>query len=143
MLVAFSKVIFVTTLEIGVRVLSSRVEYFRNLGLLVTGTRTSRGIFLFAIGKSSKDGRRYIYLDYEPLPDTQGIQFRQPATYTEIKTWVLREYGLVVISRYIAQVKRKHGIFTSSRFGTVPENIKIPPEKETAIEAALRHFHMI
>ena len=98
---------------------------------------------LFEIGKSSKDGRRYIYLDYEPSPDTQGIQFHQPATYAEIKAWVLREYGLVVISRYIAQVKRNHGIFTNSRFGTVPENVKIPPVKEAAIEAALRHFGMI
>ena len=46
MLVAFSKVILVTTLEIGVRVHNSRVEYLKNRFLLVTGTRTSRGMML-------------------------------------------------------------------------------------------------
>ena len=53
LLVAFSKVIFVTTLEIGVRVLRSRVEYFRNRGLLVTGTRTSRGMMLSGRSRNS------------------------------------------------------------------------------------------
>ena len=54
MLVAFSKVIFVTTLEIGVKVLRSRVEYFRNLGLLVTGTRTSSGMILSGRSRNSR-----------------------------------------------------------------------------------------
>ena len=36
----------VTTLEIGVRVHNSRVEYLKNRFLLVTGTRTSRGMML-------------------------------------------------------------------------------------------------
>lgn len=43
MLVAFSKVIRVTTPLIGVKVLNKRVEYLRKRVLLDTGTRTSKG----------------------------------------------------------------------------------------------------
>lgn len=64
------------------------------------------------IGKNKKNGRRYIYLDYEPWPDARSIPFRRPATYPEIRAWVLREYGLTVNDKHVAQVKRKHGILT-------------------------------
>lgn len=53
MLVAFSKVILVTTPLIGVRVLRSRAEYLRNRDLLVTGTRTSRGRMLSGRSRNS------------------------------------------------------------------------------------------
>lgn len=98
---------------------------------------------VLVIAKSSKDGRTYIYLDYEPWPDIRDIRFRRPVTHRDIREWVLQEYSLVVISRYITQVKRQHGIFTSNKLGTVPKSVKIPPEKEAAIEAAFRHFGMI
>ena len=68
MLVAFSKVIFVTTLEIGVRVLRSRVEYFRNRGLLVTGTRTRRGMMLLGRSRNSRtDSLHALALLYQSL----------------------------------------------------------------------------
>ena len=96
------------------------------------------------IGKNKKDGRRYIYLDYEPWPDARGIPFRRPATYPEIRAWVLREHGLTVNDKHIAQVKRKHGLLTQgSRRKPLPEAMNVSPEKETAIEAALRHFGVI
>ena len=69
------------------------------------------------------------------------------ATYEEIKTYVLEHTGLKVSHLYIAQVKTKHGIIERDCYNKpktegnhVPQ---CPPEKEKAIEDALRHFQMI
>ena len=69
------------------------------------------------------------------------------ATYEEIKTYVLEHTGLKVSHLYIAQVKAKHGIIERDCYNKpktegnhVPQ---CPPEKEKAIEDALRHFQMI
>ena len=69
------------------------------------------------------------------------------ATYEEIKAYVLEHTGLKVSCLYIAQVKAKHGIIerdcynkSKTEGNRVP---KCPPEKERAIEEALRHFRMI
>lgn len=87
---------------------------------------------------------RYVYLDYKPIP---GIQFRHAANYREIKAWILQEYGLKVPSPYITQVKREHGIVTQGgQSRPLPEDvepIEVPPEMETVIEAALRHFLLL
>lgn len=90
---------------------------------------------------SAKD---HVYIDYEPDSD---IEFPASATYTEIKSWIQKEYGLKVSSLYIAQVKQKHGIIEHECHNKPKsENSrqpKCPPEKEEAIEAALEHFKMI
>ena len=69
------------------------------------------------------------------------------ATYEEIKAYVLEHTGLKVSYLYIAQVKAKHGIIERDCYNKpktegnrVPQ---CPPEKEKAIEEALRHFQMI
>ena len=69
------------------------------------------------------------------------------ATYAEIQAYVLEHTGLRVSCLYIAQVKAKHGIIERACYnkaktegGRVPQ---CPPEKEKAIEDALRHFQMI
>lgn len=69
------------------------------------------------------------------------------ATYEEIKAYVLEHTGLKVSYLYIAQVKAKHGIIERDCYNKpktegnrVPQ---CPPEKEKAIEAALKHFQMI
>ena len=69
------------------------------------------------------------------------------ATYEEIKAYVLEHTGLKVSCLYIAQVKAEHGIIerdcynkSKTESNRVP---KCPPEKEKAIEEALRHFQMI
>ena len=85
-------------------------------------------------------GKRYVYVDYEPPEDAR---FRRPATYKEIRAWIMLEYGLKAIPRYIAQVKRKHGILKDERLPEDAVHPKIPPDVESAIEAALRHFRMI
>ena len=52
-----------------------------------------------------------------------------------------------VLTRYIAQVKRKYGILSRKRYNTAKsESAKMlicPPDKEKAIEEALRFFGMI
>ena len=69
------------------------------------------------------------------------------ATYEEIKAYVLEHTGLKVSCLYIAQVKAKRGIIERDCYNKpktegnrVPQ---CPPEKEKAIEDALRHFQMI
>ena len=69
------------------------------------------------------------------------------ATYEEIKAYVLEHTGLKVFCLYIAQAKAKHGIIERDCYNKAKTEgnrvPKCPPEKEKAIEAALRHFHMI
>ena len=60
---------------------------------------------------------------------------------------VLRKIGLKFSSLYIAQVKQEQGIIERENYNKPKsENSrqpKCPPEKEAAIEAALKHFKMI
>ena len=69
------------------------------------------------------------------------------ATYEEIKAYVLEHTGLKVSCLYIAQVKAKHGIIERDCYNKAKTEgnrvPKCPPEKEKAIEEALRHFQMI
>ena len=96
------------------------------------------------IGREFLKSRRHVFLDYEPSPDATPYH---PATYREIRAWVLQEYGLKVSSRYVTQVKRKHGIVTQGgQSRPLPEGVEpvaVPSEVEAAIGAALRHFHML
>ena len=69
------------------------------------------------------------------------------ATYEEIKAYVLEKHGLKVSSLYISQVKRKCGLDVGQNYNlSKKEEVKVPqcpPEKETAIMEALKHFQMI
>ena len=68
------------------------------------------------------------------------------ATYAEIKAHVLEHTGLKVSQLYVAQVKRKHGLIERVNYNLGTEGHKVPkvtPEKEKAIEDALRYFKMI
>ena len=60
---------------------------------------------------------------------------------------VLKHTGLRVSCLYIAQVKAKHGIIERECYNKAKTEgsrvPKCPPEKEKAIEEALRHFQMI
>ena len=68
-------------------------------------------------------------------------------TYEEIKAYVLEHTGLKVSYLYIAQMKAKHGIIERDCYNKAKTEgsrvPKCPPEKEKAIEEALRHFQMI
>lgn len=69
------------------------------------------------------------------------------ATYGEIQERVKARTGLNVTPLYIAQVKRKHGIIERECYNkTKAEKLKMHlclPDKEAAIEEALRFFGMI
>ena len=69
------------------------------------------------------------------------------ATYGEIQARVKEQTGLNVTPLYIAQVKRKHGIIERECYNKAKsESVKMlicPPDKEKAIEDALRFFGMI
>ena len=69
------------------------------------------------------------------------------ATYGEIQARVKEQTGLNVTPLYIAQVKRKHGILSRECYNKAKsESAKMlicPPDKEKAIEEALRFFGMI
>lgn len=96
------------------------------------------------LGRKFEKSREHVYLDYEPSAE---IYLPGGATYSEIKQWIQAEYDLKVSSLYVAQVKQKHGIVERECYNkTKSENAKqpkCPPEKEAAIEAALKHFKMI
>lgn len=95
---------------------------------------------------SKLDTPQHIDIDLE-LDELDITSAESKATYQEIKDYVLEHSGLKVSSLYIAQVKQKHGIIerecynvSKSEGGRVPQ---CPPEKEKAIEDALKHFGMI
>jgi len=82
-----------------------------------------------------------------PLDEMDMEGFLADGTYKQIQEYVLEHTGLKVSALYIAQVKAKHGIIERENYNKpktegnrVP---KCPPEKENAIEDALRHFGMI
>ena len=106
--------------------------------------RTGHVETVVLLGREFEKSREHVYLDYEP---SKEIDLPGGATYSEIKQWIQAEYGLKVSSLYVAQVKQKHGIVERECYNKPKsENAKqpkCPPEKEAAIEAALKHFKMI
>ncbi len=106
--------------------------------------RTAHVETVVCLGREFEKSKEHVYLDYEPSPD---MEVPLDPTYPEIKEWVLEHHGLKVSSLYISQVKRKHGLPVGENFNK-PKNKSMkqpqcPPEKEAAIEAALRHFRML
>ncbi|MDR0913748.1 MAG: 23S rRNA (uracil(1939)-C(5))-methyltransferase RlmD [Oscillospiraceae bacterium] len=80
------------------------------------------------------------------LDDMDLTTSESKAIYAEIKQYVLDKTGLKVSQLYIGQVKRKHGIIERINYNLGEGKAKIPqvpPEKEKAIEDALKHFKMI
>ena len=67
------------------------------------------------------------------------------ATYKQFQTWVKQNYGFVLATYWIADVKSQAGLpmrKAPNRKGA--ERVKLcPPEKVEAIRAALRHFGVI
>lgn len=88
------------------------------------------------------------HIEFEVSLEELGVTSAEAkATYEKIKKWVEDNYKFNVTNLYIAQVKRKHGIIEHENFnqtgngkGKVPQ---CPPEKEKAIEEALKYFKMI
>lgn len=71
----------------------------------------------------------------------------EKATYQKIKEYVKEKYGLNVHTKYIAEVKRKHGLPMHGAPNKVDvlkwEYPGCPEEKVKAIEEALKYFGLI
>ena len=81
------------------------------------------------------------------LEDADLTASEAKATYDQIKAYVLETFGLRVTSLQIAQTKRKQGLPTGEHYNLSQKENQVipncPPEKESAIREALRHFRMI
>ena len=96
-----------------------------------------------ALGREFSKDVEYAYLDYEP---STSAPIKGDATYSEIKDWILDQYGLKVSSLYVAQIKDKCGIreYEAYNHGKGEHHVpNCPPEKEEAIRSAFKHFNMI
>ena len=84
-------------------------------------------------------------IDIEMTVDKDDVT--EKATYQKIKEYVKEKYGLNVHTKYIAEVKRKHGLpmHDAPNKVDVPkrEYPECPEEKAKAIEEALKHFKLI
>ena len=81
------------------------------------------------------------------LEDADLTAAEAKATYDQIKAYVQETFGLRVTSLQIAQTKRKLGLPTGEHYNLSQKENQVipncPPEKESAIREALRHFHMV
>lgn len=88
------------------------------------------------------------YIDVElDLDELDATSAETKATYQEIKEYVLKHSGLAVSNLYISQVKRKLGLEVSESYNK-PKSLRTktpvcPPNKESAIIDALKHFNMV
>ena len=81
-------------------------------------------------------------IDIEMTVDKEDVT--EKATYQKIKEYVREKYGLNVHTKYIAEVKRKHGL----PMHEAPNKVDVPKreypgcpeEKVKAIENALKYF---
>lgn len=84
-------------------------------------------------------------IDIEMTVDKEDVT--EKATYQKIKEYLKEKYGLNVHTKYIAEVKRKHGLpmHEAPNKVDVPkrEYPACPEEKVKAIEEALEHFKLI
>lgn len=95
------------------------------------------------LGRKFTEDIEYGYVDYEPSDD---IVIKGSATYSEIKQWILDNYGMKVSSLYVAQVKDKLGFDKRDNYNLGADGHRVPvcpKEKEEAIIAAFKHFKMI
>lgn len=84
-------------------------------------------------------------IDIEMTVDREDVT--EKATYRKIKDYVKEKYGLNVHTKYIAEVKRKHGLpmHDAPNKVDVPkrEYPECPEEKMKVIEEALSYFKII
>ena len=84
-------------------------------------------------------------IDIEMTMDKEDVT--ENATYQMIREYVKEKYGLNVHTKYIAEVKRKHGLLMHEAPNKVDvpkrEYPGCPEEKIKAIEEALKYFGVI
>lgn len=131
--------------------LSRDISRLRPLGYTPTSAlavdmfpRTAHVETVMLLCQQKPDDHIYVELDLDELDATSA---ETKATYQEIKEYVLKHRGFNVSSLYIAQVKRKLGLEVGESYNK-PKSLRTktpvcPPNKESAIIDALKHFDMI
>ena len=106
--------------------------------------RTSHVETVMLLCQQKPDDHIYVELDLDELDATSA---ETKATYQEIKEYVLKHRGLNVSNLYISQVKRKLGLEVGESYNKPKsQDTRIPvcpPNKESAIIDALKHFNMV
>ena len=106
--------------------------------------RTAHVETVMLLCQQKPDDHIYVELDLDELDATSA---ETKATYQEIKEYVLKHSGLNVSNLYISQVKRKLGLEVGESYNKPKSHdtrIPVcPPNKESAIIDALKHFNMI
>lgn len=67
----------------------------------------------------------------------------QRPTYRIIRQYILEKYGIKAFPIDIACVKEKYGLIERTHWVENPRFERCPPEKETPIIEALKHFGII
>ena len=106
--------------------------------------RTAHVETVMLLCQQKPDDHIYVELDLDEL-DATSVETK--ATYQEIKEYVLKHRGLNVSNLYISQVKRKLGLEVGKSYNKPKSHdarIPVcPPNKESAIIDALKHFNMV
>ena len=106
--------------------------------------RTAHVETVMLLCQQKPDDHIYVELDLDELDATSA---ETKATYQEIKEYVLKHRGLNVSNLYISQVKRKLGLEVGESYNKPKSHdarIPVcPPNKESAIIDALKHFNMV
>ena len=120
------------------------VTYDGESGALFVRTNEQQVETVMSLVQQNPDDIVKVGIDADELAVTKA---ESKATYGEIQARVKEQTGLNVTPLYIAQVKRKHGIIEHECYNKAKsESAKMlicPPDKEKAIEDALRFFGMI
>ena len=107
----------------------------KNCVYIVAPTHVEMAVFL----TRKKDVGR---IDIEMTVDREDVT--EKATYQKTKDYVKEKYGLNVHTKYIAEVKRKHGLSMHDAPNKVDvpkrEYPGCPEDKIKVIEEALKHF---
>ena len=86
-----------------------------------------------------------ILIAYEPR-ENEIIPYKD-ATYEEIKSWIMKEYGFKVSNLYIGQAKEKFGLEKRGNYNVSKKEKQVipqcPEEKMEAIKTAFAHFKML
>lgn len=132
------------TLARDVALLKKRGFTLKNAMTADLFPRCSHVETVVTLSRKTPDDVIEVALDLDELDITAS---ESKATYPEIKEYVIQNYGLKVSSLYIAQTKRKCGLEVGEHYNAAKPDGRpqpqMPPEKEAAIMAALKHFQMI
>ncbi len=82
-------------------------------------------------------------MDYEPKDNEYLKDVKGCATYTEIKEWIMSEYGLKVSSLYVAQIKNKCGIEKRLNYNVGDNKSRVPNVRRRKKKLLWQHLSIL